>query len=235
MSRIFKTKRRVRVGDCDVKANLRIDAIARYLQDVGYDDTNDLGLGDGGIWVARSIEIIATSKRHWPKRNQIVDLETYCGGIGRVVAQRNVNIFNDGIKCIETKTLWVSLDEDANISRVPTWLKEEYSDAVDISSKRVLKSKPEKTDFDEIVNLDFPLRQSDLDINNHANNSLGFDALFEASRFLGLEDFSRVYIEYHRPIDIADDTTLKLLKTPSGFDSWLITAKHVACSMKWEI
>ena len=229
MSRVFKAKRRVRVGDCDVHGNLRIDAVARYLQDVGFDDTNDLGLGDGGIWVARSIEFVAISKDNWPTRNQVVELETYCGGVGKVVAQRNVNIFNDGVKCIETKTLWVSLDQDANLSLIPNWLKETYGNAVSVSSKRMLSGKPEG---DAIK---FPLRQSDLDINNHANNSLAFDALFEASHEVGIEDFSRVYIEYHTPIDIADDTAIHILKTDSGFNAWLTTAKHVACSMVWEV
>lgn len=229
MSRVFKAKRRVRVGDCDVHGNLRIDAVARYLQDVGFDDTNDLGLGDGGIWVARSIEIVAISKDNWPTRNQVVELETYCGGVGKVVAQRNVNIFNDGVKSIETKTLWVSLDQDANLSPIPTWLKDVYSNAESVSSKRQLSLKPKGE------SIDFPLRQTDLDINNHANNSLAFDALFEASHAVGVEDFSRVYIEYHAPIDIADDTEIRIETTNSGFNAWLITENHVACSMEWVI
>ena len=44
--------RRVRLGDASPGGRLRLDALARYLQDVSNDDTRDAGLDDDG-WVVR--------------------------------------------------------------------------------------------------------------------------------------------------------------------------------------
>ena len=39
--RVFRSGRRVRLSDADPTGRLRLDACARYLQDVGNDDTAD--------------------------------------------------------------------------------------------------------------------------------------------------------------------------------------------------
>lgn len=234
--RIYKSKRRVRVGDCDSKGRLRVDAIARYLQDIGYDDTNDLGLGDGGRWVARSIEIenLAKDSKLWPIRNEIVSLETFCGGIGKVIAQRNVDIFLSDKKSIQTKTLWVSLDENYKPTVVPSWLKQTYPEAFNVSSKRLLATQVTEKELQSIISFQFNLRQSDIDINLHANNSFAFDVLFEASQLCGYENFSRTYIEYHAAIDLDDEVTVLVSKDETGFAAWIKASNDVACSMIWE-
>ncbi|HEX2850838.1 MAG TPA: acyl-ACP thioesterase domain-containing protein, partial [Acidimicrobiales bacterium] len=46
--------RRVRLGDAGIDGRLRLDALARYLQDVASDDSRDAGFeGTGGVWVVR--------------------------------------------------------------------------------------------------------------------------------------------------------------------------------------
>ena len=50
--RVFAGRPRVRLGDASPGGRLRLDALARYLQDVSNDDTRDGGLDDDG-WVVR--------------------------------------------------------------------------------------------------------------------------------------------------------------------------------------
>jgi hypothetical protein len=51
--RQFTTRRRVRLGDATPKGRLRLDAVARYLQDVANDDTRDADWSDPHWWVVR--------------------------------------------------------------------------------------------------------------------------------------------------------------------------------------
>src|SRR5690606_26713487 len=108
---------------CNDKGTIRVDALARYLQDIGYDDTDDIGVGDGGLWVARSIQMKLPEKEALPTRNEYVNLETYCGGVGKAFAQRVVNIetkANPEVQ-VETLTTWVCIDENGKPTPIPQW------------------------------------------------------------------------------------------------------------------
>ena len=53
--RVFRAGRRVHLGDVDGSGRLRLEALARYLQDVATDDADDAKLSERrGVWVVRS-------------------------------------------------------------------------------------------------------------------------------------------------------------------------------------
>jgi len=231
--RVFKSSRRVRVGDCDSNGLIRIDALARYLQDIGYDDTDDIGVGDGGLWVARSIEMEFPEVNHLPKRNEIISLETYCGGVGRAFAQRVVNVNIESKFPISTSTIWVCIDEQGKPIAIPSWLTEAYVDARKVKATRTL----DILDFDllneDYLVLDWQLRATDFDINNHVNNAIAFNALYEVAEARGAQAPSKVTIEYHEPIDSHREMQLISLPTPNGFNAWLVSDKNIASAMRW--
>ena len=51
--RVFTANATVRLGDVDARARLRLDATARYLQDIATDDASDAALDDAFGWVVR--------------------------------------------------------------------------------------------------------------------------------------------------------------------------------------
>ena len=53
--RTFVGSRRVRLGDCSPGGRIRLDAIARYLQDLSDDDTRDAGLAQMTWGVRRTV------------------------------------------------------------------------------------------------------------------------------------------------------------------------------------
>ena len=76
--RTFAGSRRVRLGDCSPGGRLRLDATARYLQDLSDDDTRDVGLGQM-TWVVRRAVI---DVQQFPTYLERLDMVTWCSGLG---------------------------------------------------------------------------------------------------------------------------------------------------------
>ena len=56
--RTFRVSYRVRLSDADATGRLRLDAIARYLQDAAIDDVEETGWGaPEHLWVLRSVRV----------------------------------------------------------------------------------------------------------------------------------------------------------------------------------
>lgn len=227
--RKFTSSRRVRVSDCDEQGIARIDAIARYLQDIGFDDTNDIGVGDGGLWVARKVEIVFPQTANWPQRNDLVRLETFCGGVGSVCAQRMVNIFSAQEE-IKASTIWVHIDENGRPKKVPSWLGKAYPEAKKIKPPRLSKGSLDPKDRDKI---EFFIRQSDFDVNGHVNNAVSFIALYEVGQKFEAKRPMKVEVEYKAPISSTDNIELFAELNDHGFEAQLISDNNIAWSMKW--
>ena len=76
------------LGDCSPGGRLRLDATARYLQDLSDDDTRDAGLGQM-TWVVRRTVI---DVHQFPTYLEPLDMVTWCSGIGSRWAERRVDI-----------------------------------------------------------------------------------------------------------------------------------------------
>ena len=82
--RVFRAGRRVRLADADASGRLRLDGCARYLQDIGNDDTADSGIEDPSTtWVARRAVIDVHRAPRW---REWADLTTWCGPIAKLAA-----------------------------------------------------------------------------------------------------------------------------------------------------
>ena len=86
--RPFCGSRRVRLGDCSPGGRLRLDAAARYLQDLSDDDTRDAGLAQM-TWVVRRTVIDVMS---FPTYLESLDMVTWCSGLGSRWAERRVDL-----------------------------------------------------------------------------------------------------------------------------------------------
>lgn len=109
--RTFVSQRTVRLGDVTPKGRLRLDATARYLQDIATDDAVDGDYDDPHGWVVRRTEMWVNA---FPKYLDQVRLTTWCGGIGSHWAERRtrIEVQQEGAWsiAIEAATLWVRVD-----------------------------------------------------------------------------------------------------------------------------
>ena len=119
--RVFDLSARPGLADCAPSGRARLDAIARWMQDVAYADVEDAGLQDAAVWVVRRTRI---KVERFPRFGERLAVRTFCSGIGRMWAERRTSIVeqgaeHDGAGPIEAVSLWVHLDP---VERRPTRL-----------------------------------------------------------------------------------------------------------------
>ena len=230
--RTFAGSRRVRLGDCSPGGRLRLDATARYLQDLSDDDTRDAGLAQM-TWVVRRTVI---DVHQFPTYLEPVDMVTWCSAIGSRWAERRVDIGGGagsgcgGAVSISSATLWVHLDSET-LRPVPTSAAFEQVFAQSaagrtVSSRLTLDPPPA-----DLALSPWPVRFSDFDVMNHMNNAIAFALVEEVlARRRDLRAPLRVEVEYRSPID--QDVALHVggLDVPDGagthvfigYDGWLL-------------
>jgi acyl-ACP thioesterase len=187
---VFRAGRRVRLGDADPTGRLRLDALARYLQDVSGDDTDDSRLPDAQDWVVRRTVIEQRRAATWGER---LELATFCSGWGSRWAERRVSILGESGAVIDAVTVWVHVD--AATGR-PKSLSPEFHALYDAAAggRQVLARQvhePVEADVDGVATFAWQPRATDLDVLDHANNAMGWAVVeqFRARRLshLGVE------------------------------------------------
>lgn len=109
--RVFRQSRRPSLAECAPSGRVRLDALARWAQDIAYADAEDAGLSESAAWVIRRTRVRVN---RFPRFGQQFALATFCSGLGRMWAERRTSITRVGGELpgdgVELATLWVHLD-----------------------------------------------------------------------------------------------------------------------------
>ena len=124
---MFSQTVRPGLADCAPSGRIRLDAIARWLQDVAYADVEDAGLAESAVWVVRRTRMLVTRFPRFAERFTLTDvLQRRSGRCGPSAARRS-RAMEPVTREIEAVSLWVHLDpaswrpvpfDDAEIARV---------------------------------------------------------------------------------------------------------------------
>ena len=166
--RVFEGARRVRLADVSPAGRLRLDAAARFLQDLSADDTADAALADAEAWVVRKtvIEVAA-----FPRYLEPLALATWCSGTGSHWAERRISIVGERGGAIEAATTWVHIDLDSGRpTRIPAGFDELYGEAHGGRKVKARLDHPDPPDG-ELDGFAWPLRFTDFDVLGHVNNA----------------------------------------------------------------
>ncbi|MGY6500022.1 MAG: acyl-ACP thioesterase domain-containing protein [Acidimicrobiales bacterium] len=225
--RVFRGATRVRLGDVSPAGRLRLDSLARFVQDVSNDDTVDAGLEGDMAWVVRRtvVEVHAEGRL----REQL-ELSTFCGGIGGRWAERRVSVRGEHGAHAETATLWVHLDMDSGRPlKLPQQFHDLYAEA---AAGRTVRAKLRHGDPPQDLSAagatvdPWPLRFTDFDVLEHVNNAVSWEALEEslASR-RHLRAPLRAELEYRSAIE-RDDRVARVAMDHEGggVSVWLVDA-----------
>ena len=111
--RIFELAMQPGIADAVGDGRVRLDAIARWLQDVAYADLLDAGFDERGMWIVRRLRLRVES---WPRFGEPVSVRTFCSGLGRFSAERRTTVAGDSGR-VDAVALWVWIDESGRPAR----------------------------------------------------------------------------------------------------------------------
>jgi acyl-ACP thioesterase len=214
--RVF-TEPPVRPGlaDCAPTGRVRLDALARFVQDIAYADAVDARLSRSAAWVVRRTRMRV---ERFPRFGEGLELTTFCSGLGRMWAERRTTISGDVAGEVEVVSLWVHLDP---LSGRPTPLTEEeiamWGESTAGRKVTARLHHPSSEGTEDSVPWRF--RATECDMAAHINNAAYLQPLEE--ELLGgggeLESID-VEIEYRAPAQPGDKLVLR-----EGARRWIIS------------
>ncbi len=199
LGRVFMLRRRPLLGDCAPSGRLRLDALARWLQDVAYSDVEDAGLERAGFWVLRRTRLCVT---RFPRFAEHCEVRTFCSGVGRMWAERRttVTLAARAETLVEAVALWVHLDP---VRRVPSPLTQAEIDRFASSTNgrhvnaRLRHPRPGAVDSA----WDWRFRHTDTDIAEHVNNAAYWEPLEDELLSRGDDELAAIdaEVEFRTP------------------------------------
>jgi acyl-ACP thioesterase len=213
VSRRFASRRRISLSDTDAAGRLRLDAVARYLQDVASEDWLDAGFDhDSHVWVVRRTEV---EMRERFRPEDALTIETWCSGAAGSTASRRYSIRGERGGAVEAESIWIHLDRGLRPKRLDERFLEVYgtSAAGRKASGRLALPAPAPGG----AGRPWRFRTTDVDRLGHVNNAAYWAPLEDAWAGRLLDRFAAV-LEYRRPIDIGEPVEL----VTSGELLWLV-------------
>jgi acyl-ACP thioesterase len=195
--RVFGTIMRPGLADCAPSGRLRLDAVARWLQDVAYADVDDAGVADRAFWILRRTRIRVS---RFPQINEQFRVHTFCSGVGRLVAERRTVISpveDPGQVVIDAVALWVHLDPasqrptDLTPTELGIFARAGYGERR--ISHRLRHLRPAPGAGNRLF--DWQFRRVDTDVADHVNNAAYWELLEEELLMTGPEDLRRLDAE----------------------------------------
>jgi acyl-ACP thioesterase len=212
IGRTYAAGRRIVRADVDPQGRVRLDALARLLQDVAIDDVQETGWGTPDhLWFVRRIRIDVLEPF---LEDRAVDLTTWCSGLAAIAAGRRWSLRGDRGGHAEVDSVWIHLDarqRPARIERFGPY--EEATQGRSVSTKLELPQPPA-----EAHAVSWSLRFSDIDLHGHLNNAVYWQAVEHvlASDDGALRGPVTAELDYHAPIDRGDEVELVTARDQSG-------------------
>lgn len=233
----FGAQYRIRAGDVDQELRLRLDSVARYLQDVANDNLGASTFGSSDpFWLVRRTIIDVVEPISWPGT---LSLERWCSALStrwanmrvRVKAAPEADRLNPTPRpggLIETESFWINVNESGMPARISDGGFEYLSSMTSehrLRWKQLNSSVPPDSHAPGTAD-DRPhiLRATDFDPFKHVNNS-SYWAVIE-DELIEHPDLTdgphRAVIEYLRPVAPGSRMTVRRSRVGDRLSVWMI-------------
>ena len=217
--RRYTSSRRVRLGDVSPKGRLRLDAVARYLQDIAGDDGHDAIGPEADPWVVRRTAIAV---ERFPVLREQLTITTWASAAGARWAERRTSFEGDRGARIDATALWVYVDLDSGRpKRLTDAFWERYGESVGdrtVQARLTHRSEPPVGE-----RRTWSLRFADFDVLGHVNNAVYWAVVEEV---LDLSAPVTVELEYRGGIDRGQ--TVEIVSAPDAL--WISADGTVAAT-----
>lgn len=235
-ARFFQAQYRVRTDDVDQEMRVRLDAVARYLQDIANDNIDATTFTESDpFWIVRRTIIDVIAPITWPGN---VTAQRWCGALStrwtnmrvRLTSEHETNRFNPDQRPagrIETEGFWINVNEQGMPSRITDDAFEMLKQtATEYRLRWRSMNSDAAPDADDVELPDRPhvLRSTDFDPFKHLNNAAYLEAVEdELVDHPDLVDRPhRLVIEYLRPIVPGSELTLRRRRVDDRLEIWIL-------------
>jgi acyl-ACP thioesterase len=164
------------LADVAPSGRVRLDAIARWLQDAALADVVDAGLDEDGAWVVRRARLVV---ERFPRFGEALELATFCSGTGPMVAERRTVVRAGDEVVVQAVAAWVHVDPVAGRPRpLPDSFAEVYGASAAGRRVRARLRHPAEPPPDAAAR-PWRFRAADLDLAGHVNNAVYWQVLEE--------------------------------------------------------
>ncbi|MEP6954213.1 MAG: acyl-ACP thioesterase domain-containing protein [Solirubrobacteraceae bacterium] len=167
--RVFHVDAASGLGDVAPSGRVRLDTIARWMQEAAWADAADSGLADEGAWFVRAMRVEVA---RFPRFGEACDVATWCSGTGALWAERRTSVAGAGGARAEAAAIWVHMESDGSRPRsLPQGFDHFYAAAA--GGRRVrarLRHDPDPADG--ATKEPWRFRAADLDLAGHVNNAV---------------------------------------------------------------
>lgn len=200
LDRHYVGTRRVRLGDVHPDGSLRLDALARYAQDVATDDSAESGLTDEtGYWVLRRLVGELAGRL---SLGEVVELTTFCGGSGPRWAERRTRLVGANGGTVELAAVWVHVDR---VTGAPLPVPSDFHEVYGEGTRRRIRARLEHPPAPAgAPRRPWVLRSTDFDVLGHVNNAVYWAAVEDELATRPSALVTRVEMEHRSGIDPGD-------------------------------
>jgi acyl-ACP thioesterase len=222
-ARTFAGGRLLRLADLDARGRLRLDALARFLQDLAIDDVRETGWGaPEHIWFVRRIQVDVLVPF---LDDDEVAMVTWCSGVATIAAGRRWSIAGNSGGRAEVDSVWIHLGPDGRPRRI-----EGFGVYAGAAERRRVSARPElAAPADNAARRPWPLRATDVDLHGHVNNAVHWQAVEDLLAAGGPDPHQplRARLDYREALDLGDDLELAFRRDDGRIDVGFVTPAGV--------
>ena len=220
VGRRFSIESFVRLSDVETDGSLRVDGVARALQDAATEDWEDCAIQTDALWLARRTTFRRVGR--WPRLYDRLRMTTFCAGVGAAWAERRTDLYCEGELAIVAASLWVPVDPRGFPVRIPAAFHEIFGEAM--GGRRVSARVPAASPPTGAPRRAWPLRRADLDVIGHVNNTAVWQAVSDSvsAPVEGLEVIHHGALEWGDEVEIVSE----------GDRLWLVVGDEVRVSAR---
>lgn len=231
-SRVFDAEYRIRVDDVDPTMTVRLDGIARFLQDIAIDMMEQSDYGQTSpFWIVRRTIVDVVEPITWPGD---VTVRRWCSAAStrwvnmrqQVIGRPDTNAFNPDTRSpglVETESFSIHVTRDGRPARIDDAVLDNWSAGV--TELRLRWRSMNVTEIpDSAEETVYPLRPSDFDMFEHMNNATYWFAVEQYLRQWPevVDGPFRAVIEYLKPVPVTDRLIIRSARTADGFALWFL-------------
>jgi acyl-ACP thioesterase len=228
---VYRTSWPVATYDIDAESRLRLDGVARYIQEVGAENLTDAGMADiHPHWIVQRTVIDVIRPLEWPTG---IAFQRWCSGMSTRWCTMRVRLDGDDGGRIETEGFWINMNKE---TQTPSRISDDFFDTfATTTDNHRLKWRPWldiHVDADTVT--PFPLRVTDIDHFKHVNNTVYWHAIHQI--LAAAPQFEqapyRAVLEYRQPIQPQEEIELHSAVRDGELRIWFVVAGEArACAL----